>query len=178
MERSLLNQFNILEKAREDLLESLFKLDDTLLNTIPKSGKWSPAQVVSHVIQAEELSFKYIEKRMRNATLNGKPGLGDLLKAGFVIFALKWPFKYKAPEMVAEVPDYRTIQELQEQWQEVRFKMKAVLEMVLPEHLHLSLYKHPIAGPMQIGNAMKFMQEHFNRHKKQIEKVLENSIGK
>ena len=75
------------------------------LNLRPAERKWSQLQIVYHLIQAESLSFKYIEQRMKMAESLSAPRLRQRLFAIFVIQALKFPLKFKAPEAVSIVPE-------------------------------------------------------------------------
>ena len=174
MNRKLEVQFNNLEKSRLQLMAELANIADPYLNLRPGAGKWSPLQVVSHLIQAEEVSFKYIEKRIKHGDQLSLPALNSRLKTFVVIHGLKLPLKFAAPERVAIVPEKLTLKDLNEEWNILRNRIKNILESAPENIIHKALYLHPVAGPMNLFNAMKFTQEHVDRHKKQIWKAIKN----
>lgn len=58
------------------------------------------------------------------------------------------------------------------QWTGTRNKMKALLES-LPEHmLHKNIFKQPAIGNINIYQMLDFMQSHFDRHQKQVERII------
>jgi hypothetical protein len=53
-----------LEKQRNDILSLLTFLPETQLHQHPP-GKWSIAQIISHLIASEQLSVNYLNKKIR-----------------------------------------------------------------------------------------------------------------
>lgn len=161
-----------LEKDKADLLNILLAADDAKLNNSPSKEKWSPAQIIYHLVQSEQVSFRYIEKRIKHADKVKTAGIKSSLYSFLVVKGLRLPLKFKAPPLVAEVPASMPLGSLEQQWNEVRIKMKLVLESATDAHLTKAFYIHPVAGPMNLLNTLRFMQEHLYRHKRQILKLL------
>ncbi len=171
MHNSLENQFILLEKVKEEVIGLLKNTDEQKRQASPSPGKWSPLQIAWHVVQAETVSFKYIEKRLKNAGQYPFPSTKDRVFSWFIIFGLRFPMKLKAPVSVSVMPDKIELPDVIIHWNAARLKMKEVLDSVGEEDMQRALYVHPVAGPMNLYDAMRFMQQHQNRHSNQIKKI-------
>jgi len=171
----LQKHFVKLEKEKDQLMELLTQTGFKQLYSRPAQGKWSAMQVVWHMMLAEKISFKYIEKRMKNADQYPVAGLKSRLLSFMVIHGLNLPLKFKAGVAVGDVPSEPALEDLEKQWEEVRIHMKAVLDQATDENASRCLYIHPVAGPMNLFDAMRFMVKHFLRHKRQLMKCLDGS---
>jgi uncharacterized damage-inducible protein DinB len=172
LNNSLQKQFNTLESQRATLLKLIAALSVEQLNSHPK-GKWSIAQIVSHIIASEQLSVMYLNKKILG--INDSPETGFREAAVMIIFTLsqRFPFRFKAPKVVVEnTTPYQTVEQLTEAWEKVRADMRDVLERFQDNHLTRKVYKHPVAGMLNIQQTMKFFREHIIHHTPQIKNLL------
>jgi uncharacterized damage-inducible protein DinB len=173
LNNSLLHVFDSLETQRSELLSLITTLSNEQLNA-HSEGKWSIAQVLSHIISSERLSVNYLNKKILgikeapNTTLTGE------LKMIILIISQRLPFlKFKAPKVVAENTTlYNSAGQLIEAWGKVRNELKETLKGFQDDQLKRKVYKHPIAGMLNIQQALRFFQEHVIHHTPQIKKLL------
>jgi len=175
MKKSVKTQLDWLNRELGLLFRDLKKYSDNDLNWKPGEGKWSVLQIMEHLILAESLSQKYLEKKLsfdpelKNANIISS--MGSL----FISFYMKTPIKAKAPAAVGEVlPEHSTFWELVKQWKQDREDLETYLNSLPPELFKKQVYKHPMGGRMSIGNMMTFHKDHFKRHRKQIYRILKN----
>ena len=173
MNKELELKFSLLEKSRHQLIEELDKADKNILNTPPAIGKWSVAQVMFHLNTAESLSIIYVSKKMKDLEGPKKTGLYEWMMLSLVKLAFILPFKYKAPAVLGEMPNSVEYTDIKIKWDETRKKLRQLLESIPEEMLKKNIFKQPAAGRLNIYQMIDFMQAHFNRHKKQVESLLE-----
>ena len=85
---------------------------------------------------------------------------------------LKLPFKVSAPARTADVPARIELQELEQDWGEVRSAWQDFLRDFPPELADKAIYKHPVAGRLNLEQTLRFLIDHLERHMGQIDRVL------
>jgi hypothetical protein len=174
MNQKIKQQLAALDEDLRLLLTDLDGYSELKLNQKPSENGWTVFQVMHHLIRTEDLSLKYVQKK-----LSFNP---DLPKAGLLAYArklvlknyIKYPFKVRAPASVGEnLPDYSTFWEVAKIWKNQREELNAYLTQLPSELFDKEIYKHPMAGKMTLGAMVEFFHAHFKRHKKQIMRTLE-----
>ena len=173
MNNSLLHVFDSLETQRKDVLGLITTLSNEELHAHPE-GKWSIAQVMSHIISSERLSVMYLNKKIMGIKEAPDTGLREDLVMMVLVVSQRLPFlKFKAPKVLSEnTTTYQTIEELKEAWTKVRIDLKEILKRFQDDQLKKKVYKHPIAGMLNIQQAVQFFGEHITHHTPQIKKLL------
>ncbi|MCM2317447.1 MAG: DinB family protein [Thermoanaerobaculia bacterium] len=177
MNDRLKRRFDRLEAVRHRIESSIDGLDSAALNRPPAPGRWSAAQVIGHLVKAESLSVAYIGKKASDPSKLRPAGIVHSLKSTLVVALMRVPMKFSAPEIVAEMPENASPNELRERWRATRSEMCELLDRLPDALLHTCLYKHPVAGPMTVEGALDFMIAHATRHAKQIDGVLRTVRG-
>lgn len=165
-------KLSLLEGTRMSLLEKLKNVDISKLNTSPAEGKWSVAQVIYHLNQAESNSVIYVSKKMKDVNNLKKSGLYEKLKMLVVKLTFILPIKYKAPAILGEMPQSVNYNEIIIKWEETRKRLKGLIAAMPEDMLSMKVFKQPAAGRLDIYQMLEFMQTHFNRHVKQVERVV------
>lgn len=172
MDDKLRRQFEKMEDLRKRLFAELSAIDPQKLQAVPASGKWSPSQEIGHLIMAEMLAVRTIQPRLQPGIKNGKSDLVNYGRSILLQIAMWSPFKIKAPQMVAKIPEGQTLEKLAGDYERVRTKFKELLEAFPPERLNETVFKHPVVGLLDIYEALDFCIDHFERHAKSIRKKL------
>lgn len=153
------------------MLERLKAIDVQKLNASPAPGKWSVAQVIYHLNQAESQSVLYVSKKMLDVNNLKRSGLYEQLKMLLVKITFILPFRYKAPKILGEVPQVVDYPDIKLKWDETRKRLKDLIASMPEDMLSKKVFKQPAAGRLDIYQMLDFMQAHFNRHLKQVEKA-------
>lgn len=169
MEAKLKRKFDILNADLHALLTVLDGLSEAQLHNKPE-GAWSAVQVLYHLVISEERTVSYLNKKLDEVNVPvEKAGLGEKIRALLLSRALRNDTKkFKAPSIVAELPDKPDYAETKKRYLELRIAMAAMLEKFDANKVNRAYFKHPRAGKLSIGHTLDFMQDHFTRHKKQM----------
>lgn len=166
--------FTQLESQRSSIMALVSHLDDHRLNRTPGQGKWSIAQILSHIISAEQLSLRYMQKKILGIEKVKNSGFREEIKMNILKISQRMPgVKFKAPKGVIEnTPLYGTLAIISAEWNKTREEMKKFLEAI-PEHqVKKLIYKHPIAGYLNAGQGLLFFREHIIHHSPQIKRLV------
>ena len=165
-----------LEKSRNRLLDELEGLDDELLNLPPAAGKWSINQIIYHLIEVEKVTTGYVNNKLQKQENLGASSFSNSFKSMLLKLALRSGRKYKAPAVVANVPETGMLHKLRQQWDDTRFKLEDVLNEITPQHMDKCLFKHPFVGPLSINQTLAFLQDHFEHHERQIQQLKRSLV--
>ena len=172
MNAQLEKEFLALETERKNLFADLKKYGDDILNKQPAPGKWSVAEVIAHLITAEEMSLKYLMKKAQDTSRAQPEGFKNKWRWLLVQIVFTFDIKFKAPEIVEPKLGYQSLENLEMHWNQVRTQTFSVLNGLSDEELNKELWKHAIAGKMNLHHMVQFFGVHYRRHKKQIERTL------
>jgi hypothetical protein len=166
--------FSQAEESRKMLLESLSSVPEEKF-TQPVHGKWSPSQIISHLILSEWLSLQYMKKKSLGIKHTHNTGLFDDLKFALLKLSQRLPLKYKAPKVLSAEgsPATLPLSKLEQQWNILRDDLAAFLEPFDENTIRKKIYKHPVAGRLNVVQAVEFIQAHFLHHLPQIRKRIQ-----
>jgi uncharacterized damage-inducible protein DinB len=174
MSKKISAQFNQLETKRENLFNDLRKYSDEVINKKPSENAWSVAEVIAHLITAEEMSLKYLSKKIQDTSQAKPEGLKNKWRWFLVQVVFTFNIKFKAPEIVEPKLGYQTLADLETKWKELRLQTSTVLDKLSEEELNKDLWKHALAGKMSLYHMVEFFGVHFRRHRRQIERTIES----
>jgi len=177
MHSNLQEVFDILETQRKKALESVQHLSEVQLNTPPAEGKWSIAQILSHIITAERLSALYVRKKMQGAADARDSGLWEEIKFFVLKVSQRFPgLKFTAPKLVVDhtvlYPDLMTITR---EWESVRKDLHSILEKIPDRFVRRRIFRHARAGYLNVRQGLLFLREHIVHHSPQIRKLANQS---
>lgn len=166
--------YDQLEADRKILLAKVGLIPDEKFNRQPSPGKWSLGEVLSHIVAAEHGSTGYMKKKSLGIDQVDNSGIVESLKIGVLIISQRLPLlKFKAPKIVVDhTPQFHSAESITRQWDEVRSDLKIFLEKIEDKNLRKKIYKHPIAGRLDVVQAVTFYREHIIHHSPQIKRLL------
>jgi uncharacterized damage-inducible protein DinB len=166
----LLKEFQYMQQERHALLAALEGHDATQLARCPAPGAWSVAQVIAHLTMAEEGALAYLRKKLAYGG-HAPPGVAGGMRLTLLRAALALPKRWKAPPMIAQVPEVDWPTALA-RWEAVRMDMRDTYAQLPPGVEYNALFKHPVAGRMDLVQGLRFMRSHVQHHRAQIERAL------
>jgi hypothetical protein len=163
--------FRHLEERRIQLFQQLETYTQEQVFFQPSPQAWSIVEVLHHLLLAEEGTYQYIEKKLKEISALRRVTLGAKLKSKVLKLALKSPLKFKVP-LPALVPSREfSLEQLRENWGVLRQRLQAILEALTEADLEKALFRHPIGGVFTMQQTFSFLQEHFEHHDKQIKRI-------
>jgi uncharacterized damage-inducible protein DinB len=175
MQSALQKLFDLTEQQKLTLLNQIDSLSTEQLHH-HQAGKWSLAQVFAHLITSEQLSIQYLKKKIQAIETQPDTGILEELKMLALIISQRLPFKFKAPKVVVDnTPTFNNVAEIVAAWNQTRTELKALLDQFANQQLKRKIYKHPVAGKLNIVQAVRFFQEHIIHHTPQIKRLLKQN---
>ena len=166
-------KFHKLESSRIDLV-SLLEIQSKQALTFKVDEKtWSPLQVCFHDIKSEQLTLLSLNKNLQQKDNLKRSSFAGIIRDASLNFALKSKIKFKAPPLVANMPEEYDFAELMKKWGTIRSSLKEYLDNFPEQYSDRAIFKHPIVGWMNLSQTLNFLQSHFDHHKLQIEKRIE-----
>ena len=172
MNAKLQKQFDTLEKGRKGLFDDLKAYKDETINQKPSPDAWSIAQVIEHLIMSEELSLQYLKKKTLDTSKVPVAGLASQWRFLLTRTVFMLNIKYKAPSLIVPQSDFVSVKELDARWTRVRNDTYTLLNSLPDGDLKKEIWKHAIAGKMNIYQMLAFFNIHFSRHRKQVYRTL------
>jgi hypothetical protein len=161
----------IFDSAERDRLYILSVLSETSAEKFAQriNNQWSASQILSHIIQAEQISLQYMKKKFLGISNSDNTGLWEEITSNLLKISQRLPLKFKAPKVLGENdPSSLSFDELKSQWDGCRAELSLFLENFHRDLLKKKIYKHPVAGRLNILQAVSFMREHVGHHLPQI----------
>lgn len=172
MHKSLQNRYNRLQSAKNNILQLASTIEESKQNKQPKEGAWSVNQIIYHLMNAEKGTVAYINKKKLGIKEIQNTNLATTFRYFILLSSLILPIKWKAPAVVSYAPENLNLQDLIAEWEKVRAEMQTLLTEIEPNHLNKELFKHPLAGRLNIKQTLGFMYHHINHHYKQVERTI------
>ncbi|MEL6250798.1 MAG: DinB family protein [Bacteroidota bacterium] len=173
MNPSLQKKFISFEQKKADLLSSLDKYPNPVLSQRPDESSWCVLQVLDHLEKIELAAITYLEKKLSHDAPLKKSGIMTNVKSFALHTALRIPFaKYRAPKRLMGGKEPRSYEEIKESWGSTRQRFQELLEPMSEELVHAEFFNNPNVGRIKILHQMSFLNLHFDRHRKQVDKII------
>lgn len=171
MNSLLQKKFERLENLKAEMLKDIFSMPDGIANQAPQEGKWSAVQTAMHIYDAELNGLKYMQKKLNAGDALRKSGFKGNFRTFLLRTAMKMKIRFKAPDIIAHPDNKRSPQELKKDWTGLRMEMVSFLNTVPEKYHERYIFKHPIAGKINLYQALDFMADHLERHALQVKKI-------
>jgi hypothetical protein len=161
--------FNILIQTLEEYRRRLavYSEEDFLLKTNP--DVWSPAEVYAHILSANRLTVRGMQKAAEGNATEDPSKLG--LKAFFILTFERFPKGRKVPEVVLKrTPKFNSITDAKEALEALVSELNKIWES---NHSwsKTQKQKHPALGMLNNWQWIKFMKIHSKHHLKQLDRI-------
>ena len=175
MKQLLKKKLDRLDIEREEMYESIAHLSEKDLHN--NVYGWSIIQVFSHLNDSELGTIAYMKKKMQAGDnmkdYSFRDKLRVLLSKAFLQSSIKW----KAPKYISSPEGKYSLSEMKEMWAETRKKTKAYVDEYPKNLMNKAVFKHPLAGRINITNAIDSMTYHQRHHRYQIKRIKKKIGG-
>ncbi len=163
-------------RARDAFLGALAGGDGESLFRRPGPGMWSTVQVLEHVVRAE---------RSVLAGLFDPPGrtgprrtLKDRLFYGVVIAVLRLNVRVPVVSRDMEPTGDVLPESLVAEWADRLARVEAHLGETAPAELRRAVCRHPVAGPLDLGRALRLDELHIRAHQRELRRNVGLELGR
>ncbi|MDB5281845.1 MAG: hypothetical protein JWO06_920 [Bacteroidota bacterium] len=172
MEKIFEAKYGVIEASRKNLLNNLKKYPDDILNKKPSPQAWSVVQVIEHLMASEELSLKYLQKKTQDTSKSKNAGLTGKWRLFITKAMFSVPVKFKSPALLNPPADFVSLNDLETKWEQIRHDLFQLLSKLPAKDLQKDIWKHAVAGKMNVFQMVEFFNFHFKRHRKQITRTI------
>ena len=174
MNHKVLFYFDQLQGETRALLKDVSMLSSSTYHHMPE-GRWSIGQIVAHILTAELLSLRYLQKKALGIKTYTNTGVFEDLKFWVLVVSQRVPLRYKAPRLVIEnTPVSLSYGEAVRRWDALRAEMKEFLERISDDDVRKKVYKHPRVGMLNVMHGIRFLREHIIHHRPQIQRIIQS----
>ena len=166
---TLAERLHRIEGKRERLLAGLATLPPRVLEAHPLPGKWSIAEIVEHLVISEEGvigDFARLADRKALAR-NAKNRMLYIAVMG----VLRFDIPVQVPSRGMKPVGGRTLAQLGAAWELNHARLRAFVHTVNPGRLRDAIFRHPVAGPLTLGQGLLMLETHLDRHIRQIRRL-------
>lgn len=172
MNARLQKLFDALEMDRVAILKSVADLPAVQLIKA-RPGSWSAIQILAHLITAEKLSLRYMNKKILGISDAANTGIAEELKMLLLKVSQRLPLKFKAPKTVLDnTLTYGDLTALAADWEKERNELRVFLEKFSDNQIRKKVYRHVRAGMLNVHQALIFFREHQNHHLPQLKRLI------
>ncbi|MGD9302247.1 MAG: DinB family protein [Desulfobacterales bacterium] len=161
--------FDDLEKKYSRLLQDLNSMTDDALYFKAGADKWSIVEVIEHLVLAEENMLEQLTSA--SSALNLDPRDRSAKNYHIVIKVMTNDIAVDVPDESMEPRGQFSLEDLLVRWKDTRQKTRAYIEGIHPEKAGDLVYRHPFAGPLDISETLRFIDVHFDNHRRHIDKI-------
>lgn len=163
-------RFEQSEQLRQQLLVDVQDLDEAQMAFRPAYDAWSIVQVLQHLMLVESAVLQYLEKKLQ-ATTFPNAGFGAKIRSKLLNVALRTPVKVKAPQGLAQPVRAMTFWDVAKRWNDNRDALESMLGKLTENHLDSAIYKHLIAGYLNVFQMFDFIDNHLRHHIIQVNRI-------
>ncbi len=160
-----------IEHKRLALLTDVAALDEAALTAHPRPDKWSVREIIEHLVLAEE---DVVGDFSRLDALEAQPrGIGNHVRFVIVLLVLRFKIPVKAPSRAMLPTGERALSELIARWDTHQRQMQAFVAGLDRAGARRAIFRHPIAGPISVSQALLMLDAHLDSHIRQIRRLVQ-----
>ncbi len=174
MNTILINHFEALETTTKKFLAIIKEHSPEQQQFRPSDQAWNMLDVAEHLLNSET-GINSFFKKYPPAESTRSIQFSNRIKAWLIQLFLVLPTKVRAVARVHPSKEKKVLTELENKWQKQRQILKPILISFPKEKRNISVFKHPLSGPMNMENVVKFMDNHIKHHIFQLNRIRKHS---
>lgn len=133
---------------------------------------WNALQIIEHLMTSEAGTLQYLMKKTQSGASALEPRTEREAASGKQLTAaLKSTQKFQAPEVLHPPKGELDYEELKNNWRTLRRQWSEVLSSLSPEFQDRLVFRHPIAGMLDLEQTLSFIGAHIAHHRHQLERI-------
>lgn len=171
--RQVFGKFDEADRRLKALLQELEGYSDAILDSKPAPGAWSVKENMYHLVKAERLAHRYLEKKLSQPDNLEPAGWKSTWRLWKLQLAFVAPFRIKAPALVSpeDMPELSMVA-LTNEWLEQRKALRDFLASQPEIVFDKAAFNHPLVGRLSLWGMLDFFSGHLRRHQRQIRRTL------
>lgn len=170
MQERILSLVETLDESRKDVLARLEGLPADLRAVSPGDGRWSPLSIVEHLIKAERSIFANMP--VADRCIHATPTFLNHLNRLGITLILKYRVTVPVPAQEMLPAGTSDLETLAAEWGEHMAWLRMFVNTASSTELNHACFRHPIAGPLTLIQALSMAQLHVGYHLPTLEKRI------
>ncbi len=163
--------YNEYKEAKGKFLERLSEFSEEERTFKPSEKEWSMNEVLEHLLISETLILQRFEKNPPKESTY-KIGISGKAKAMMMRQFMKSSRKVAAPLDTLAPMGGKNYEELSGAFLACSAGLKKYLDDFPQEKMKVSVFKHPIAGGLNMVGTLHFFHDHIIHHGHQVERII------
>lgn len=165
--------FDRVEQQRNTMLDSVKGLSHEQLNFKSDAKTWCILEVFEHLMTAEKNGLTYMHKKLQgDIDKIGGTDMKAKLRSMVLKTALRMPVKFKAPAAARfKAKDEYHYDQVRAEWDEIREGWKELADGFDKPASEKLIFKHPLAGRLNMEQTFQFLYEHTDHHLAQLKRI-------
>ncbi len=158
-----------LEAQRQAILHDLATWDEAARAARPRPGKWSALEIAEHLVLAERVILQDLPPA---GALVARPREFKHRSLYWVVVAiLRFRIPVKVPTRRMAPAGGRSLAEITALWDENFRWLRAHAQALEPGDEARAVFRHPVAGPITLAQALRMAQLHLAIHLRQLQQL-------
>jgi hypothetical protein len=162
-----------LDAARAELMAAVRPLDPVQLRFAPAPGRWCVAQVVEHLVLAEELTLRGL-LHPRPVANRGPAAVATLRFAALKLVLRSRLVRARAPSRALLPEGTASLDTLERRWLEAGAGIAGFLHDLPPARRGERLFRHPVSGWLSLAQMLDFLGFHIRHHHRQVRAIRQD----
>jgi hypothetical protein len=163
-------QYQRLMVKRRELLQRLETYSADMLSFKAGPDKWSATEAIEHLVVVEDNFLAQVSTNTPVSSLDPEKRSPDKYQA--VLRVMRQDVEVDVPHESIEPRGQFGLETLIQRWDDIREKMHALLDSIGPGREGDMVYLHPYGGPLNVTEALAFMEVHFDNHARHMDVIL------
>jgi hypothetical protein len=165
-----------LEEQRAQVLASVASWSAARLGYRPSPNAWSAVEVLDHIARVER---EILTVAQRGLVAPHRRGVIDRVRVELLEWLFRSDRRVRVPMSVPEVlpardTDFDTVCRV---WELARLDLTRFLAPLSPDQLVPGVFRHPVAGWMNVPQVLRFFWVHTHHHRYQLARLHGSSMG-
>lgn len=170
MQTPLHRMIQSFDDRRRALLDELETLSAEDLEARARPDKWSILEIVEHLMIAERVVLGGAPPAATDL-VERRRSLKDRCVYPLVLLVLRFPIPVKVPSRRMLPTGTMSLAEIRSQWDENLRWLRSYAAGLDPEGHRRAVFRHPVAGPITLTQALRMDRLHLDRHARQIRQI-------
>ena len=136
----------------------------------PRPGAWSLVDVARHLAIVDGKTTRVLAQR-RVTGIPRKPLLDALVRQPALWLYFGSPYRAKIPAQSVAPDPAKSLEQVRADWESAHGMLGAHLETIGAADMGTIVYRHPVGGYMTVLEALRFLVEHHDHHRNQMNRI-------
>lgn len=157
--------------AKASFLEKMESVSAENRTRSPESG-WNMLQVMEHVIVSDRGTYEYLKRKTQAPAAEIPPASEETrTNSEGLQNALLSEKRWKMPEVLPAPTGAQSYDNLLKFWDQLYTEYHRFLSELDPDYYQRQVFKHPIAGRLDLFQTIEFQINHLVHHGYQLERI-------